>query len=144
MGKEPSSLYPICKVYDFQPEPTELIHGYGQFVFCFSHFRCLQGILDVFCIYSVTSSDLPLVEKLRFSQNVVISHVFFRINHPTVCLSSPCSSKNSVCLTACLWNSFSGGIHKALVHALLFVGVSKQNLESQKFKQGSGRKQHKS
>lgn len=33
---------------------------------------------------------------------------------------------------------------EALVHALLFMAVSKQNLERQKFKQGSGRKQHKS
>lgn len=30
------------------------------------------------------------------------------------------------------------------VHALLFMAVSKQNLERQKFKQGNGRKQHKS
>lgn len=33
---------------------------------------------------------------------------------------------------------------EALVHALLFMAVSKQNLERQKFKQESGRKQHKS
>lgn len=97
--------------------------------------------------YSAPTLQLPqlyLWEKLHFSPNVVKSHASFRLIHPTVCLSSPCSSKNSVYSTAHLWNSFFGGIHKALVHALLFVGVSKQNQESQKFKQGRGRKQHKS
>lgn len=78
------------------------------------------------------------VEGFYFAPNIVIFMYYFLQNEPSNCLSSPYSCKRSLCLNAQLWNSFLWGIHK------LLVGDSQQNLESQKFKVRSGKKQYNS